>query len=209
MAETLGIQTGVLSPFLLLGWAITCILSGLGLRNGRLITLSVLGLWSVLLVRLDSVPLHAYIRGGTGDLSVTSLLLLSCSFYWRAGGRRLLSESSVVKVMSLALCTGLLMYPFALGLGPVDPYRWGWGSELFVVSVCLVGAAFWLLEWEAVAVLAPGGVLAWQFGFLESSNLWDYLIDPWLFIASMVFMGRRWVMSGSAPGKAPSGLNGA
>lgn len=70
----------------------------------------------------------------------------------------------------------LLLYPMALGLTSIDPYTWGWGPILPILTA--LAASLLLLAGNrfGILLLLPLG------GFLlhlqESSNFWDALIDP-------------------------------
>ena len=71
----------------------------------------------------------------------------------------------------------LLLYPFALGWGPLDPYRSGFGSIGLILMLALL--ALWALR-RGLALLSLTIALAvtgWSFNLLESTNLWDYLLD--------------------------------
>lgn len=80
--------------------------------------------------------------------------------------------------------TGVVLYPLALGLGPVDPFAYGWHfGPLFV----LVGGAAMILQWRQnrfglVLLLAFG---AWLLRVPESGNFWDCLTDPVFFFVSV------------------------
>jgi hypothetical protein len=73
---------------------------------------------------------------------------------------------------------GLLLYPLALGLGYLDPYRLGFGNPWMLVLLLAIVLLAWRLDLVWVAGWVSLGVLAWGVGAFESRNLWDYLIDP-------------------------------
>ena len=150
----------------------------------------VLALVVALLVPLPGVgmPLAGYFRGLTGDLSITLLALSVWSlchrlFYVAAIGERELTALQVV-VGAVAL----LLYPTALGWGDWDAYRSGWDSWWFLLAllaISAVSAGMGLRVLPAVIALA---LLAWSAGLMESGNLWDYLLDPWLSAFSLGFI---------------------
>jgi hypothetical protein len=127
-----------------------------------------------------------WLRGMVGDLSITSMLLLSVAVYarlfkvpppWDARERSAL--------LGLLAVLALLLYPFALGLGPLDPYRSGYGGVGLLLLLALL--ALWLMRRNfyllpLVFALAATG---WSFNLLESTNLWDYLIDAPLAIYAL------------------------
>ena len=130
--------------------------------------------------------LTIWLRGMVGDLSITSMLLLSMAVYarlfkvmppWDARERSAL--------LGLLAVLALLLYPFALGLGSLDPYRSGFGGVglllmLALLALLLMRRNFYLLP--LVFALAATG---WSFNLLESTNLWDYLIDAPLAIYAL------------------------
>jgi hypothetical protein len=126
-----------------------------------------------------------------GDLSISSVLLLAVALISRlhrlAGGTA--EDSWLVRqrvaVLSFVCVLAFLLYPFALGIGKVDPYRFGFGSAAFIVVLGLF--ALWAL-WRNLVLLALSivlAVLAWRLAWYESTNLWDYLIDAPLAIYAM------------------------
>jgi hypothetical protein len=74
----------------------------------------------------------------------------------------------------------LLLYPFALGWGDWDSYRLGWGAPGMWSALLVLSIACWGMGLRLLPMLVAVGMLAWAARLLESTNLWDYLIDPWL-----------------------------
>lgn len=129
------------------------------------------------------LPLAAYIRGVTGDLSIVLTLLLWSSL--------LPSAKSTPMAFKLAVAIiALCFYPLALGLGMVDPYAWGYGSIAFLIAVIAFAVICALANWIKGVWIIAIAILAWSVHWHESSNLWDYLFDPFLAIWAMVaFIG--------------------
>jgi hypothetical protein len=152
--------------------------------------LALAGLAAVMLLPLEGLPLAAYVRGMIGDLSITSLLLLGMVAARRCGLMQVDATASPVVWVLLALAACVL-YPLALGLTPVDPYRWGYGEPAFLLALLVIAVAGNLVHQPLVASAIALAVLAWTGGWYESSNLWDYLIDPLLSIYALVAYFRR------------------
>ena len=72
---------------------------------------------------------------------------------------------------------GLVLYPLTLGIGGWDPYELGY-RPLAMLGILLVLAAWGRWRGYRAAAFVPIIVLAWCAGLLESTNLWDYLLDP-------------------------------
>lgn len=126
------------------------------------------------------LPVVAYIRGISSDLSAM-LVMLSILKMWRlAGGRALIIRREQVWLWGLVIVAGLCLYPLALGWGPWDAYRLGWASMGMLLALLLLCGLAWYAHMRVLAVLVAFCLLAWVAGWQESDNLWDYLLDPWL-----------------------------
>ena len=134
----------------------------------------------LVLVPVGALSVAGYVRGVTGDLSVTTLVVLAVGF---AGG----VEPRERRTMSILVVLGALwLYPMALGLGSYDPYRLGFApSAVLLVTLALVAAAAWLRQLHVLVMCIALAVASHALELLESANLWDYLIDPWLVLASI------------------------
>lgn len=129
-------------------------------------------------VPVDGLPVMAYIRGVTGDLSMPTLALAAGACFARLTRRRLFDQRELDSLLRLVAGAALFLYPFALGWTPFDPYALGYGSIAFVTALLLVTLAAWRMGLKLVVLVVLAGALAWLGGLYESRNLWDYLIDP-------------------------------
>ena len=126
------------------------------------------------------LPIVAYIRGVSSDLSMT-LVALACIVSWHAQfGFNPLDQRNVTALWVAVASAALILYPLALGLGDWDSYRLGWGTTGIWLSLLGISLVYWLIGLRLMPFLIALAVLAWCTGVLESTNLWDYLIDPWL-----------------------------
>jgi hypothetical protein len=131
------------------------------------------------------LPLVAYVRGISSDLSISLVAIACLGMYQRLSGTRLVDGRERMGV-NLAFAAGaLFLYPLALGWGDWDAYRLGWGSAGLWVVLLALSLACWARGFRLLPVLVALALLAWVAGALESSNLWDYLIDPWLAVAAI------------------------
>jgi len=130
-----------------------------------------------------NLPLVAYVRGATGDLSIVLSLLLWSSL--------LPSHKSVPIAFKFAVAfISFCFYPFALGVGMIDPYTWGYGSIAFLVAVLFFALVCGLANWSKGVWIIAIAIIAWAAHWHESANLWDYLLDPFLAIwALFAFVG--------------------
>ena len=141
-----------------------------------------LAFFIVLLVPMfgAGLPLVAFFRGISGDLSITLTALSVCGLSHRLFGVAATVRHEFKALMVTVATAALILYPTALGLGNWDAYRLGWSSWWFLsvlLGLCSVSAWMGLRVLPALVALA---MLAWSFGLMESGNLWDYLLDPWL-----------------------------
>ena len=126
------------------------------------------------------LPLLAYVRGISSDLSITLVALVGVGLC-----RRLLALSPVARREKLALyrvisLAALFLYPTALGWGDWDSYRSGWGSWGQWAALLFLSLLGWFQGLRLLPLLVGLALLAWSAGLMESGNLWDYLVDPWL-----------------------------
>ena len=125
------------------------------------------------------LPLVGYVRGVTGDLSVVLTLLL-----WSAV---MLPSRPIPMGFRVALiCIALMFYPLALGLGMFDPYVWGYGSLGFLIGVVLFALLCGVFGWTKGVWIFAIAIIAWAGHLHESTNLWDYLLDPLLALWAII-----------------------
>jgi hypothetical protein len=125
------------------------------------------------------LPVAAYVRAVTGDLSVVLTLLLWSSV--------LLPSRPVPIAFKLAIVLiSLIFYPLALGLGMIDPYAWGYSSLGLFIGVLVLALVCGLVGWTKGVWIIALAVLAWAGHWHESTNLWDYVLDPLLAIWAVI-----------------------
>ena len=137
------------------------------------------------------LPLVAYVRGISSDLSITLLALVCIGMVGRWRGQDLVDARERMALQFAVAAAALLLYPMALGWGDWDPYQTGWGAPGMLIGLLAVTLFFWIKGLRLLPVLVALALLAWTLGLLESTNLWDYLLDPWL-AAAAIFQCMRW-----------------
>lgn len=140
-------------------------------------------LFVLMLIPFNGMPLAAYIRGATGDLSITTLMLLWCTLLrpW-CGAIKFNDHNALLLMVALA---ALALYPMSLGAGAYDPYRLGYSNPQFVATLLLLALAAWFWKATLITLCIGFATLAWAAGWYESDNLWDYLLDPWVAIYAL------------------------
>ncbi|MFA5371846.1 MAG: hypothetical protein WC053_05180 [Sideroxydans sp.] len=139
----------------------------------------VAGISVLVMIPMFGLSLAGWLRGMVGDLSITSVLLLAGALYGRLrpAAAPLWDARERGALLVFLSVMALLLYPFALGWGPLDPYRSGYGSIGLFVMLALL--ALWALR-RGLGLLPLAIALAvtgWSFACYESTNFWDYLID--------------------------------
>ncbi len=128
------------------------------------------------------LPLLAYIRGISSDLSITLVALAGLGLWQGLSGRTLVGDLDKTALFAVVVAAGVFLYPTALGWGDWDAYRLGWGSYGMLLGLLALVFAFCYHGLRLLPLLVALALLGWVAGIMESGNLWDYLIDPWLVI---------------------------
>ena len=132
------------------------------------------------------LPIVAYVRGVSSDLSLT-LVALACLGLWQGISSRVLAGNlDKTPLFAVVLAAGVFLYPTALGWGDWDAYRLGWGSYSMLFGLLVLVIAFWCQGLRLLPLLVALALMGWVAGVMESGNLWDYLVDPWLVIVAFV-----------------------
>lgn len=112
--------------------------------------------------------------------------------WWK--DRRAAPASEFILLVALGVVMGWLLLLDSFALLPVQLYAWGF-TPLAVALVALVA----LLPWWAggrhnhrlPAWVAPGAVVLFVALRLPTGNVWDAVLDPWLWIALHVYLVRN------------------
>ena len=131
------------------------------------------------------LPLLAYIRGISSDLSMTLVALACLGLCQRLFGIPAVARREKTAFNAVVVLAASFLYPLALGWGDWDAYRAGWGSFGMLGGLLALSLMFWIRGLRLLPVLVGLALLAWSAGLMESTNLWDYLVDPWLAIAAL------------------------
>ena len=134
-----------------------------------------------------NLPLLGLVRGISSDLSITLVTLACLDLCQRLQGFPAVASQEKRRVYGVIAMAALLLYPMALGWGDWDTYRFGWGSWGLWTALLALSLFSWLKGWRLVPMLVGLSLLAWSAGLMESGNLWDYLLDPWLALVSFFY----------------------
>jgi hypothetical protein len=140
----------------------------------------------LMLIPFGGMPLAADVRGVTGDLSITTMVLLWCALLRPWCSCFTVEAKQRHALLVLIAFAALVLYPMALGASAYDPYRLGYGDPLFIVALLLIALVAWLRKSTLIVLCIAFATLAWATGWYESGNLWDYLLDPFVSTYTLV-----------------------
>ncbi|MFV2004756.1 MAG: hypothetical protein ACC650_06080 [Gammaproteobacteria bacterium] len=152
----------------------------------RWMCVAVVIILSLLIPVMDGNP-WLWMNGATGELSITSLMLLTSFILQRLTGTGFLSGSTRRQLYFLILLAGFLLYPATLGLTQFDPYVFGYSFELSLLLLSLA-VLYWIERKRQVSVILLIVVAAGVVNISSSQNTWDYFIDPLLWLFSPVLL---------------------
>jgi len=137
-------------------------------------------------VPIGELSIAAWVRGVTGDLSMTTLVLAGAVCFAQLTGRMPIGQRELHALFRLLVLAALFLYPFALGWTRFDPYALGYGSIEFLTALLLIALAAWWARLHVIVLVVIAAALAYLAGAYESRNLWDYLIDPLASVYALV-----------------------
>ncbi len=129
--------------------------------------------------KIGDLRLIAYPGGVLGDLSITTQILLASVIVKQVLRIDILSARDRSSVFFAAAAGGLVLYPLSSGLTILDVYSLGFESTALLIGLAVLAVMGWYLR-PGAAIVIPVSVIAFNFGWLASTNVWDYLLDPML-----------------------------
>ena len=135
------------------------------------------------------LPVAGYLRGIASDFSVSLVVLAALDLLSRLFGLKLFDRRECQAVFYVVAATALFLYPLALGWGDWDAYRPGWGSAGMWAGLLFLCLGCWVTGLRLLPLLIGVAMLSWTTRLMESTNLWDYLFDPWLATAAIFKSG--------------------
>jgi len=144
----------------------------------------------IILLPAGGIPLGRWIAGLNLLPGIPLLCLLFGSVWRKSFGNDLFRPNDTLAGWVFGALAGTLLYPFSMGLGAFDPYAWGWGfSALFPVVALSTLYLIWKQSSFGLVLLLS--IVAYDLRCLESSNFWDYLIDPVYWLFSLIVLVRH------------------
>lgn len=137
----------------------------------------------ILILPIGGLPVFYYLRAYIGDLSITSTVFFGAYVFQRGFGKNIYNAAEAKYLQNLVVLLGLLLYPFALGMGQFDPYRFGYHPQVLAIVLFFSAVYFWHKAYYFLLFVVTSVVLGFLLGLLESNNLWDYILDAVLWLA--------------------------
>ena len=153
-------------------------------RSSRVLILTLLVFAVAGCIPLSATDLSGIVLAHLGTLSVSTVLLMSSKILAQSGITAQVPPRIERHQNLVWIAFGILLYPSATGFYGGDVYSIGYSASLgwILAAIALMGI---LLNYQLLVLCLTSAVLAHRFGLLESPNLWDYLIDPWLLFSAI------------------------
>jgi hypothetical protein len=133
-------------------------------------------------VTIGGLSLGDYTRSYADELSMLSVLWLLYAGLSHIANKPVVPARHQTQLAILVALMGVILYPAALGLSFIDPYRWGYSPDALLLaafSICLIW--LWLRNYFALAIMTAATLL-FMLDIKSSDNYWDYLVDPLVWI---------------------------
>lgn len=159
------------------------------------------------LIPFGPLSLAAGVRGFTGDLSITTLVLVVGALLRSVAGWPPVARETRFALLAIVAVAAVALYPMALGFGLFDPYRSGYGSPWLLGALGAIALAAWLRRHDLIAICIALATLGWSVRWYESNNLWDYLLDPPVSFYALGYLAvdgvKRMLTAASKSGEKP------
>ena len=157
-------------------------------HSRKLVTIAIFSAMALAIIPIHDLVLIAYVRAGLGNLSITSIVMLCLMIATAYSGNHYLSADTKRSLYRCIMIAALVVYPTGLGLSLLDGYALGYGNP--VMLLLLAGCVAFLI-WRGTLFIPAVillGIAAYLAGMMESDNLWDYLLDPWITLIAIIFV---------------------
>ena len=154
------------------------------------IVLAAIGL-AIAYFPLGALHFAGYLRGLVGDLSILTTTVVLVFLLSELLDTNLYKTIEETQLLSVVLVMAIFLYPMALGLSSFDPYTLGYGGLWLVGPLLVLVIVAWYWEYYLIVGCLVTAVGAHALDVLESRNLWDYLVDPWIASIALVLLTSR------------------
>jgi len=158
----------------------------------RLLLVIIVILLFIFLPIYHQVTLMQFSYGVLGEVSVTTYMLILMWSY-----NIIKYNSYAIRIQKrfsfLIIVSGLFLYLSALGFIKFDIYSLGYYPNIFFLIILgLLAIYYWFSNKFFVWIILLA-LLAFYFRLETSINLWDYLLDPFIWLISIVNIFRKYI----------------
>lgn len=132
------------------------------------------------------IPLAGYLRGLTDDLAITTMIWLAAAVLVKSGLAPKPRGTTSLQLWLMFCALGLLLYPAAMGVGMLDPYRWGYSPRPLILGIGLLALLMLWLGNAMAALMLSLATVAYLLDLKQSDNYWDYLLDPFVAVYAVL-----------------------
>lgn len=137
-------------------------------------------------IPITHISLVGIVSGILGNISITTTILLCLWLLSLFTAKPLLLLQPIQQqLFPLVFFAGILLYFFALGIVLFDLYALGYQAFYILLALLFVCCFnLWRKNFTVIFIILID-LLVYSASLLNSSNLWDYLIDPLVFCLAL------------------------
>lgn len=139
-------------------------------------------------VPVNGLFIAGYSRGAVGDLSLSTMILIFIYILRSLFGLKISAFKNAGFPAFIVFFTGIFFYPLAQGLFMVDPYGMAYNPRILSIFLFAIALIAWYLKNYLTVACICAAVTGYLFRIFESDNLWDYILDPVIFIIASVYL---------------------
>lgn len=158
-------------------------------NRSRFVKIGILAfLAGVIAVPIGGLYVFQYFLTVVGHISITAMIMLAGSLARRLTGRDIFVEGERGLLLAAIVIAGLAVFAATFELTQFNIYQLGFGSLTFGVLLMAFALVLLFAGKKAFALIIAASVLAYDLHLLPSSNLWDHLLDPTLWIYALAVL---------------------
>jgi len=146
----------------------------------RLATLFVA--YALSLIPIQNTLIAEYIQGYFGNLSIPCIVLILLHSLSKLSSQPIFQPEEKRIAFLLITSAGCFLYPFTMGITLFDPYAFGYRPIGLGAVLCATALFAWWLEKYLIMTTILLCITIFMLHIGDSRNLWDYLIDPLIFL---------------------------
>lgn len=126
---------------------------------------------------IAGLSLGRWVYSFTGPISIPLTLILSWYALKPCVSSKPIDQRCLIAFWCMTVGIATIYFPMALGWTSFDPHGLGWNKQFIFVPMVAGIACLWMGQ-GGLTIAFLSSVIAWKAGLLESSNGWNYLVDP-------------------------------